>query len=230
MTAIVRLALRMPYTPVVLAILITLFGGLAAVQHTDRHLSRHQNPGHRRRVDLSRTVARRHGRPCHLLLRAADLDGRQRHRTYRKPVADRHRHRQNLFPPRRRHPHRDRASRIDVADGPQADAARHHAAAGSQLQRIDGPDHPARAFEHEAARTEAVRFGTELHSSVACDRPGFGGALSLWRQGTADPDRPRSAGAAGQGPLRRRRRERASPRRTRSFLPARRRSASSNTT
>ena len=32
MTAIVRLALRMPYTPVVLAILITLFGALAAVR------------------------------------------------------------------------------------------------------------------------------------------------------------------------------------------------------
>jgi multidrug efflux pump subunit AcrB len=32
MTAIVRLALRMPYTPIVLAILITLFGTLAAVQ------------------------------------------------------------------------------------------------------------------------------------------------------------------------------------------------------
>src|ERR1700679_2167195 len=32
MTAIVRLALRMPYTPIVLAILITLFGALAAVR------------------------------------------------------------------------------------------------------------------------------------------------------------------------------------------------------
>jgi len=32
MTAIVRLALRMPYTPVVLAILITLFGALAALR------------------------------------------------------------------------------------------------------------------------------------------------------------------------------------------------------
>ena len=32
MTAIVRLALRRPYTPIVLAILIMLFGALAAVR------------------------------------------------------------------------------------------------------------------------------------------------------------------------------------------------------
>src|SRR5271168_2677935 len=32
MTAIVRLALRRPYTPIVLAILITLFGALAAIR------------------------------------------------------------------------------------------------------------------------------------------------------------------------------------------------------
>ena len=70
MLAIVRLALQRPYTFVVLAMLILIFGPLAALTHADRHLPGHQDPGDRRGLDLSRPVARRHVRPHHLLLRA----------------------------------------------------------------------------------------------------------------------------------------------------------------
>ena len=44
MLAIVRLALRRPYTFVVLAILILIFGPLAALTTPDRHLPGHQIP------------------------------------------------------------------------------------------------------------------------------------------------------------------------------------------
>ena len=74
MVAIVRLALRRPYTFVVMAILILIFGVAGGDDDADRHLSRYPDSGHRRGLDLSRSVAGRHGGPRHLLLRAPALD------------------------------------------------------------------------------------------------------------------------------------------------------------
>ncbi len=59
----------------------------------------------------------------------------------------------------------------------------------------------------QIARTEAVRSRAEFHPPVPGDGPGLGDSLALWRQGAADPDRSRSAGAAGQGPVGRGRRQ-----------------------
>ena len=52
MIAIVRIALSRPYTFVVLAILITLFGVLSWFRTPDRHFPQYRHPGDQRGVDL----------------------------------------------------------------------------------------------------------------------------------------------------------------------------------
>ena len=49
---IVQIALRRPYTFVVLAVLIALFGVRAALIDADRYLPEYQHPGDRGRLDL----------------------------------------------------------------------------------------------------------------------------------------------------------------------------------
>ena len=66
----VQIALRRPYTFIVLAIVIALFG-LDRRLRPDRYFSRHQDSGHRRCLDLRRPAARRYVGPHHLLLRTA---------------------------------------------------------------------------------------------------------------------------------------------------------------
>ena len=52
MLAIVRIALNKPYTFVVLAMVIVIFGVTAAVKNPDRHLPEHRHSRRRGRVDL----------------------------------------------------------------------------------------------------------------------------------------------------------------------------------
>ena len=49
---IVLTALRRPYTFVVLALLIALFGVRAALLDANRHLPEYQHPGDQRRLEL----------------------------------------------------------------------------------------------------------------------------------------------------------------------------------
>ena len=168
-------------------------------EDADGHLSRHPHPGDCRGVDLSRSAAGGHVRAGDLLLRAAAELERQRHRTHREPVAAGRRHRQDLLPAGRRYPHCDRAGDQPIADGPQADAAGHHPAAYPQLQRLHRTDPAAGLVWRRPDRTEAVRSGSELHPSRSCIDPWRVCPLALRRQGAADPDRPRPAGAAVQG-------------------------------
>ena len=81
-----------------------------------------------------------------------------------------------------------------------------------------------------AVRAAAVRPYAELHPPGAGHRAGRRHSLPLWRQGAADPGRPRSAGAAAEGPVGRRTSRTPSPPRTRSSRPAPPRSAPFNTT
>ena len=76
-------------------------------------------------------------------------------------------------------------------------AARHHAALRAELQRVERADPAARAVEQEAAADAAVRSRAELHPAAACHRRRRGGALALWRQGPAGAGRSRPAGDAG---------------------------------
>ena len=52
MKELVLIALRRPYTFVVLALLILLFGAISVLRTADGHLSAGQNSGHRSDLDL----------------------------------------------------------------------------------------------------------------------------------------------------------------------------------
>ena len=72
----------------------------------------------------------------------------------------------------------------------------------------DRADPAARPVEQAIAADEAVRPRAEFYSPAACDRRRRRGALALWRQGTASADRPRPGGDAGPQRLGGRRRQR----------------------
>jgi hypothetical protein len=86
---VVLVALRRPYTFVVLALLIAIFGVLAALDTRDRHLPEHQHSGRQRRLDLQRSLAKRHVRSSHQLLRALLDRASWGHRVHRVAVAQR---------------------------------------------------------------------------------------------------------------------------------------------
>ena len=69
---IVQLALRRPYTFIVLALLILIIGPLADPRTPDRHLPQHQHPGGERHLALHRARRRGDGRAHHLAVRARD--------------------------------------------------------------------------------------------------------------------------------------------------------------
>ena len=76
-------------------------------------------------------------------------------------------------------------------------ASRHHAALRAELQRLERADSAARAVEQEAAADAVVRPRAELHPAAARHGRRRGGALALRRQDPAGPGRSRSAGHAG---------------------------------
>ena len=124
-------------------------------------------------------------------------------------VLHRRRHRQGLLPAGHRHPHRQRAGHGDLADGDQADAAQHHAAADPQLQRLDRADHPAGARRQGRLRAGGVRHRHQHGAHAADHGAGSGDSVPLRRQVPPDPDRPRSSRSAGARPVGQRRRQRA---------------------
>ena len=170
MNGIVRIALARPLTFIVMAILIAIVGVLQAARTPVDIFPEHRRAGDRDRVAVYRPVARRHVGPHHHAVRARADDHGQRHRPYREPVDAGHRHREDLLPAGRRHPHRHRAGHVDLADGAEADAAGHHAAADPELQRLDRADPAARAVGPGPVRTEAVRPRAEPDPPAAWSR------------------------------------------------------------
>ena len=119
---IVRLALRRPYTFVVMALLIAILGVLTIAAHADRHLPRDQHPGRLGHLAVQRPVGAGDGGAHRHHLRARHDDDRQRHRAHRVAVAERRRHRRRRDPrllPARRDDRR--GGRRD--DGDQPDRA-----------------------------------------------------------------------------------------------------------
>ena len=91
----------------------------------------------------------------------------------------------------------------------QADAAWRDAAADPQLQRLDGSDHPARAVGLGPLRADARRHRPQRRAHAARHRAGRRDPVSLWRQDAAGADRPRLRRDAGARPFRPGRRQRA---------------------
>jgi hypothetical protein len=109
-----------------------------------------------------------------------------------------------------------------------ADAARHHAAAHPELQRLDRADPAAGDIEPDLVGTAGARPDAELRAARAEHGSGRRHSLFLWRQGAPGADRSRLAGAAGQRPCRRRTSRTPSRRKTRSCRRATSRSARCN--
>ncbi len=111
-----------------------------------------------------------------------------------------------FFQPSRQHQRGPGAGDGDFADGAAADAARHYAAAGDDLQRLHGADPAAFAFQPDGVRAGADGPGHELHALATGHGGGRGGALALRREDAAgDGGREPGAitgerpGAAGRG-------------------------------
>jgi hypothetical protein len=119
MNAIVLIALKRPYTFVVLAILILIFGGRAAMRTpTDIF----PNIG----IPVVAVVWTYNG------LTPEDMSGRVVY------YYERARHRQNLLSAWNRHRRSPSASRLGLANRPEANAGGHYAAACADLQRFVG--------------------------------------------------------------------------------------------
>jgi len=176
-------------------------GGVA---DADRHFPRHPHPRHQRGVAIYRPSARPDGRPHHNAVPAGADDHRQRHRTYRGQFLQRLRRDQNFLPGQRRHPHRQRPGDGDFADLDQGDAARGHAAADPELQRLHGADRAGRPVRGRLHRTGPGGYRDQPGSHPAGDRGRRGHSLSVRRKVAADPDRsrprrPASPGSVGTG-------------------------------
>ena len=112
---LVRIALRRPYTFVVMAMLIVILGVRHDPPDADGHLPGHRHPGHLGRLELRGPAAGGDGEAHRQQLRARAHDDGQRHRAHREPVAHRHRGHQDLLPAgreaSRRRPRRSPPSR-----------------------------------------------------------------------------------------------------------------------
>ena len=201
MLAIVRIALNKPYTFVVLAILIVIFGVTAAV---------------RTPIDIFPTI----GIPVVAVvwtydgLPAEDMSKRVIYyyeRTLSTQVNDiEHiefavdaplRGRQGVLSARRQHQRRAGPDDGGLADCSEVPAARDHASLRPQLQRLQRPGYPARAVEQVAVAGADLRLRPELHPSAACLHPRFRNSLALRRQDSSGPGGRRPGQTAGLRPL-----------------------------
>ena len=194
---IVRLALRRPYTFVVMALLIVILGAARDPADADGHLPGHRHPGRQRRSGTTPASRRRRWRSGIVTNyeRVAHHHG-QRHRAHRDPDAHGDRGREDLLPARRD---------IDAAVAQvtavaqtvaAADAARHDAAAHHPLQRLHRARSSSSRSRASALRAGALRPRQQLRPHAARDGPGRGHPVPLRRQAAADHGRPRSRGAA----------------------------------
>ena len=210
---IVQIALRRPYTFVVLAFLIAIFGGLSAVR-TPTDIFPNIN------IPVVSVVWTYNG------LLPNDMSGRVIYyyeRTLTAQVGDiEHIESQSL--------NSYGVVKIFFQKNVNIAAALAQVTAASQtvlkllppgitpalcaeLQRVERADPAARAVEQEAAADAAVRSRAELHPAAARHRRRRGRALALRRQSPAGAGRSRPAGHAGPQRLGRRRASTPSPRR-----------------
>ena len=207
MIALVRIALRRPYTFVVLALVDSDRRSARGAAHAGRHLSRHPHPGDRDHLELHRPAAGSDGRPHRHAVRSAALTTTVNDIEHIEATS------YNglgiikvFFQPERRHPHRQCA-------GHRGDRRRmlkqmppgHDAAADPELQRLDRADHPARAVGLGPVRAALADTRPQRRAHAARHRAGRRHSVSLWRQDAAGADRSR---------LRRRCRRAACPART----------------
>ncbi len=204
---IVRLALRRPYTFIVLALLIVLLGVFSILRTPTDIFPNINIPVISANLVLYRTAARGHGQSHRRQCRALCPDHGERCGALRIAVAVRHLGGQILLPAQRQRRTGVRADHRRLADAVAAGASGYDAALHTGVQRIDGADPAARAVEPDAVGGAAVRR-RQQHRAPG---PGYGGRRVRCRIPTAassarlqvdlDPEALRAKG------LRRRRRQ-----------------------
>ena len=169
---IVKIALKRPYTFIVLALLILLISPLVIHAHAHRHFPQRQHPGRRRALELHRPERRGDGR-AH----------RHRRTSARSPPSSTTSSTSNRRPSTAAASSRSFSipdANVDMAmaqmtavaqTAAPADAARHHAAVHAGVQRLQRADPATGAFRQRAVRAAAVRLRRQLHphrSSPPC--------------------------------------------------------------
>ena len=199
---IVKLALRRPYTFIVLAILIMLLGVFSIVRTPTDIFPNIQHPGRRGDLELHRAC-----RPDEMATRLVLAS----ERTAQTTVNDvEHTESQSLtgtsvvkyfFQPNVNEELSFAQITGGLADRPAPGAAGHHAAVHPHVQRLHGPDPAAGHVERQAHRGAAVR----LRQPGSSARPiatiaGRLDALSLRRPAAPGADRSATRCAARPGP------------------------------
>ena len=182
---IVRLALRRPYTFVVMAVLILVLGIVSILTMSTDIFPVIDIPVVTVIWSYSGTSPdEMEKRFTTVSERAMTTDG-QRYRAYRIAVGERHLDHQGLLPAGRE----DRGCGGAGDSGEPDDSA--HPAAGddasvhSAVQRIECADSAGGAVERQALGVRPVRPGSELCADPAGDRAGRAGAVAVRRQGAA---------------------------------------------
>ena len=205
---IVALALRRPYTFVVMALVIILLMPLVILRTPVDIFPDINIPVISVVWNYTGFAPAGHGRPHRHQLRARHDHHGQRHRAHRVAVGERRRRHQDLLPAGGQYSDRAGAGDSDCADHGARPAAGHDAAAGHSVHGLDHADRAARPQQQDPARAAAVRSGPELPAHPAGDGAGRGHAVSLRRQDSPGAGRSRHAAAAGQRPVAQRHRQR----------------------
>ena len=180
---IVRLALRRPYTFIVMALLILMLG-VASIRRTPTDIFPKID------IPVVSVVWTYNGLSTEEMERQittfsefATSFAVSQHQEHREPDAQRRRGHQDLLPAGRRHRRRDGAGHRRRADDPAPHAAGHEAAVHRALQRVERADPPAVAQQRPAQRGRALRLRHLPHAPAAGRRAGHDVPAALRRQG-----------------------------------------------
>ncbi len=211
---IVRLALRRPYTFVVMSVAILLLGVVVHHHDADRHFSLHRHPRRQRRLELRRHVAFGDGEPHSHGLRAGHDHHGQRHRAHRVAILLRRVGGPRLFSAQRKDRHGDVP---DLGHRERRDA-RHAAgnfpAQRTQVRRVQRAHPPIGPGKQNVERAGNLRLGAELHPDSAGNGSGRRRAGPVRRQTAPGGGGSRSECALRQAVIADRRLQRVQPSRT----------------
>ena len=196
MTAVVRLALARPYTFVVMAILVMIFGVMSAIRTPTDIFPNIGIPvisvvwGY---TGLSPDdMAGRIVAPYERVLSTTVND--IEHIEF--AVVSRHGRCQNLLPAERRHQRRPGAGHVDFANHSETASRGSHAADHPCLQRLERSDHPVGVVQRLSLPGRTVRSRPEFHSAAAHDGRRRPASVRLWRSDAPGADRSRPECAA----------------------------------
>ena len=212
---IVALALRRPYTFVVMALVIILLTPLVILRTPVDIFPDINIPVVSVVWNYTGLRSRRHGRPHRHQLRARHHHHGQRHRTHRIAVGERHRRHQDLLPARRP-TFRPLWRRSRRSCRPRSAACRREPRRRWSLliPRLRLRSCSLASAARRCLSSNSSIWGKNFLRTQLATVQGAATALSLRRQDTPDAGRSRHAATAGQRPLaqrHRQRRQRAEP-------------------